>query len=55
MEDVVVELEISGRTSISTFPSSTSLNDGMGLYSCSLNALSPVADWGHFCSDDVSG
>ncbi|KAI4967127.1 hypothetical protein ZWY2020_030284 [Hordeum vulgare] len=51
MEDVVGDLEISGysSTSISASPSS-SLDDGMGLYGW--NALSPVADWGMFCSDD---
>ncbi|KAF7041987.1 hypothetical protein CFC21_051693 [Triticum aestivum] len=49
MEDVVGDLEISGYSSISTSPSS-SLDDGMGLYGW--NALSPVADWGLFSSDD---
>uniref|UniRef100_A0ACD5XJS5 Uncharacterized protein n=1 Tax=Avena sativa TaxID=4498 RepID=A0ACD5XJS5_AVESA len=54
MEDVVGELEISGCSSISTSPSSSSLDDGMGLYAW--NALSPVvADWSQFCSDDVGG
>ncbi|XP_047084068.1 protein NODULATION SIGNALING PATHWAY 2-like [Lolium rigidum] len=53
MEDVIGELEISGCSSITTSPSSSSLDDGMGLYPW--NALSPVGDWGAFCSDDGTG
>jgi hypothetical protein len=53
MEDVLGELEISGCSSITTSPFPCSLDDGMGLYAW--NALSPLADWGAFCSHDGTG
>jgi hypothetical protein len=48
MDDVAGDLEFSGCSSTTT--SSSSLDDGMGMYAW--NELSPVADWGSFCPDD---
>ncbi|XP_062208859.1 protein NODULATION SIGNALING PATHWAY 2-like [Phragmites australis] len=48
--DVTGELEISGCCSTTT-SSCSSLDDGTGKY-YAWNGLSPVADWGTFCSDD---
>ncbi|KAF0913999.1 hypothetical protein E2562_026381 [Oryza meyeriana var. granulata] len=49
MEDVAGDFEISGCGS-TTASSTSSLDDGTGMYAW--GELSPVADWGNFCSDD---
>ncbi|KAL6645830.1 hypothetical protein ACP70R_017438 [Stipagrostis hirtigluma subsp. patula] len=52
MDDVAGgELEISGCSSTTT-SSCSSLDDGTGMMYHAWNGLSPVADWGAFCSDD---
>uniref|UniRef100_A0A0D9VS81 Uncharacterized protein n=1 Tax=Leersia perrieri TaxID=77586 RepID=A0A0D9VS81_9ORYZ len=55
MEDVPGDFEISGcgsTTTTTTTSSTSSLDDGTGTMYASWGELSPVADWGNFCSDD---
>jgi hypothetical protein len=52
MDDVARELEFSGCSSTTSSSPSASLDAGTGMY-YAWNGLSPVADWGPFCSDDA--